>query len=46
MMSDLIGYYLKAEKGKNVNLMCAGGVFGNVKVTQKLKEMPQIFLAF
>ena len=42
MMSDLIGYYLKAEKGKNVNLMCAGGVFGNVKVTQKLKEMPQI----
>ena len=42
MMTDLIDYYLKAEKAQNVNLMCAGGVFGNVKVTQKLKEMPQI----
>ena len=42
MMSDLIYYYLKAEKDQNVNLMCAGGVFGNVKVTQKLKEISQI----
>ena len=42
MMSDLIDYYLKAEKDQNVNLMCAGGVFGNVKVTQKLKEISQI----
>ena len=26
--------------------MCSGGVFGNVKVTQKLKEMPQINACF
>ncbi len=42
MMSDLLDYYLKVDNVRNTNLMCAGGVFGNVKVTQRLKEMPQI----
>tara|TARA_B110000858_G_scaffold189477_1_gene236305 strand:+ start:344 stop:2074 length:1731 start_codon:yes stop_codon:yes gene_type:complete len=42
MMVDLLDFYLKNNDAQNVNLMCAGGVFGNVKVTQKLKEMPQI----
>ena len=42
MMTDLLDFYLKNNNSQNVNLMCAGGVFSNVKVTQKLKEMDQI----
>ena len=46
MMTDLIKYYVDDHVERKVNLMCAGGVFGNVKVTQKLKEIPQIKACF
>lgn len=39
MMTNLLGYHLEKAGAEKVNLMCAGGVFGNVKVTQRLKEM-------
>ena len=42
MMVELLDFYLKENDVDTTNLMCAGGVFGNVKVTQKLKEMKQI----
>ena len=42
MMEELLDHHLKINNAKNVNLMCAGGVFGNVKVTQRLKEMSSV----
>jgi carbamoyltransferase len=42
MMVNLIDFYLKDGESKTYNLMCAGGVFGNVRVTQKLKNMSKI----
>lgn len=42
MMVDLLDFHLKGNSEESVNLMCSGGVFGNVKVTQKLKEMPLV----
>ncbi|MDC0229743.1 carbamoyl transferase [Deltaproteobacteria bacterium] len=42
MMTDLLIFYINKEGVSDVNLMCAGGVFGNVKVTQRLKELPSI----
>jgi carbamoyltransferase len=42
MMSELLEYYLVNFSEFSVNLMCAGGVFGNVKVTQRLKNLPKI----
>ena len=42
MMVNLIDFHLKDNCVNETNLMCAGGVFGNVKVTQRLKEMDQI----
>jgi carbamoyltransferase len=42
MMSELLEYYLVNFSEFSVNLMCAGGVFGNVKVTQRLKNSPRI----
>ena len=38
----ILNFYLKKYKIKNTNLMLAGGVFGNVKINQVLKEMKQI----
>jgi len=37
MMCDLLEHYLVEFSESQLNLMCAGGVFGNVKVTQALK---------
>lgn len=42
MMIKLLDFHLKDNDVKKTNLMCAGGVFGNVKITQKLKEMSKI----
>ena len=42
MMVNLLDFHLNDNGIKATNLMCAGGVFGNVKVNQKLKEMKQI----
>ena len=42
MMSSLLDFYLDKGNYSNVNLMLAGGVFGNVKVTQKLKELKRV----
>ena len=42
MMVNLLDFHLKDNCVNETNLMCAGGVFGNVKVTQRLKEMDQI----
>ena len=42
MMKELISYYLRKNNEEQINLMCAGGVFGNVKVTQKLKELKEV----
>lgn len=42
MMVNLLDFHLKDNFVNETNLMCAGGVFGNVKVTQRLKEMVQI----
>ena len=38
----ILSFYLKKYKIENTNLMLAGGVFGNVKINQVLKEMKQI----
>ncbi len=42
MMTSLLAFYLAKENAADINLMCAGGVFSNVKVTQRLKEMPSV----
>ena len=42
MMCDLLGHYLSEFSENQVNLMCAGGVFGNVKATQALKKIEKI----
>ena len=42
MMVNLLDFHLNDNGATVTNLMCAGGVFGNVKVTQKLKNMKQI----
>lgn len=42
MMCDLLDYYLEKDNVWNTNLMLAGGVFGNVKVTQRLKELNRV----
>jgi len=42
MMCDLLEYYLSEFSERQVNLMCAGGVFGNVKVTQALKTNKRV----
>ena len=42
MMTNLLGFHLEKAGANNVNLMCAGGVFGNVKITQRLKEMDAV----
>jgi len=42
MMADLLEFHLKEQGVENINLMCAGGVFGNVKVTQRLKDLPSV----
>lgn len=46
MMVSLLSYYLEADGAKDENLMCAGGVFGNVKVTQRLKQLSGIKRAY
>lgn len=46
MLSRLLEHYLVQFSEPKVNLMCAGGVFGNVRVTQRLKELPRINSAF
>ena len=42
MMCNLLDFYLEKGNYSNVNLMLAGGVFGNVKATQKLKELKRV----
>lgn len=42
ILCDIINYILDLKNIKSSNLMLAGGVFGNVKATQKLKELPRI----
>ena len=42
MMCELLNHYLTEFPDDQVNLMCAGGVFGNVKVTQALKKIKKI----
>ena len=42
MMCDLLGHYLAELPEDQADLMCAGGVFGNVKVTQALKKLPKV----
>ena len=42
MMTELLASHLITEDVTDINLMCAGGVFSNVKVTQRLKEMPAV----
>jgi carbamoyltransferase len=46
MMCDLLSHYLERDNAENANLMLAGGVFGNVKVTQKLKELERVGKVF
>ncbi len=42
MMTSLLAFYLTKENATDINLMCAGGVFSNVKVTQRLKAMSSV----
>ncbi len=42
ILTNLIIYIIEKNNIKKTNLMCAGGVFSNVKLTQKLKEIPNI----
>lgn len=42
MMRGLLSHHLAEFDGPEVDLMCAGGVFGNVKVTQVLKKVRKI----
>jgi len=42
LLTKLITYQFAKNNITTANLMCAGGVFGNVKITQKLKELPII----
>ena len=42
LLNSLITYLFDKHSIKNANLMCAGGVFGNVKITQNLKSLPKI----
>lgn len=46
MMCGLLSHHLAEFDGPRVDLMCAGGVFGNVKVTQALKKVPRIGRAY
>ena len=46
MMTSLLTFYLAKENVTDINLMCAGGVFSNVKVTQRLKEMSSVTNAY
>jgi carbamoyltransferase len=42
MMCSLLDFHLEKGNYSNINLMLAGGVFANVKVTQKLKELRKV----
>lgn len=42
ILCDVITYVLSQNKISSTNLMLAGGIFGNVKVTQKLKGLSSI----
>lgn len=42
MMTDLLQYYLQQEDSEVLNLMLAGGVFGNPKVTHELKKLAKV----
>jgi carbamoyltransferase len=42
LLCEVLDYQLRKNNIEETNLMLAGGVFGNVKATQKLKQMPQI----
>tara|TARA_S200000501_G_scaffold350227_1_gene367038 strand:- start:5520 stop:7193 length:1674 start_codon:yes stop_codon:yes gene_type:complete len=46
ILCDVLTYVLSQNNIKSTNLMLAGGIFGNVKVTQKLKELPIIKSVF
>jgi len=42
MMKDLLSFHMAKNGITNTAVMCAGGVFANVKVTQQLKELPLV----
>ena len=42
MMTDLLEFYLQKQPENRLNIMAAGGVFGNVKVTHKLKQLDKV----
>lgn len=42
MMVNLLEFHIKDSDVTDTNLMCAGGVFGNVKITQRLKEIKEV----